>query len=629
MKSLASHMRAFWLRIKRFCSELRKSVGREQVRAQVSAPHSVAKAGADTDNLATEPAREARQEGERRLGQVLVDLGFLDEDQLWEILDEAWSTGQQMGEVAISRGLMTEEQLLAALAECHGLQTVDLESTRPQPDAISLVPLALCEAYRILPLSIRDNVLTLAVGDAWGLASLNHLRQFLGVNSVQAVVAPPRAIKQATARAYGGKEESIPDLIRQLEETESAGAGGGPESTIDLESLMELQDAQPVRKLINMVMLLAIRDRASDIHFEPFEDDYKMRYRVDGVLYEMVPPPRHLAVAIADRIKGMANLDLAERNRPQHGRIELNVGGNPVDMRVSVLPTMFGESVALRVLDPTAVRLDLSGIGMDPEILAQFRRLIHEPSGVILVTGPGGAGKTTTLYSALSEVNEITRKIITAEDPVEYEIDGIVRCQTRDLILAKATRLILEQDPDIIVVGQIRGHETAQLAMQLALSGRLVLTTLDAADASSGMTRLRGMNLAPSMMAATVKGILAQRLVRKICEDCRTEWQPSPEALMELNLRPADVAGKNFYYGRGCNRCNNTGHRGRCGIFELAVIDDELRDTIASGPSTARLRAAFWAKGMTTHREAGLKSLFSGLITIEEVVRETTLADLG
>jgi type IV pilus assembly protein PilB len=377
-----------------------------------------------------------------------------------------------------------------------------------------------------------------------------------------------------------------------------------------------------------MVMLLAIKDRASDIHFEPFEEEYKMRYRCDGVLYEMVPPPLNLAKEISDRIKVMANLDSAERRRPQHGLIELNVGGNPVDMRVSVLPTMFGESVAIRMLDPTVVHLDLNRVGMDPALLAPFREIIHKPNGIVLVTGPAGAGKTTTLYSAVNELNEITKKIITVEDPIEYDIDGIVRCQIRDdVTFANALPSILRQNPDLIVVGEIRDQETAQLAVQAALSGRLVLSTLDANDAPSSVARLRGMGLEPSLIAAMVRAILAQRLVRKICEDCRTEFEPSPDMLMELNLRPQDAKGKKFYYGRGCDRCNNMGYRGRCGVFELVVMNDELRGMISSGASTDQLRTACWGQGMTTLREAGLKALFSGVTSIEEVARATVLED--
>jgi type IV pilus assembly protein PilB len=568
--------------------------------------------------------------GGRRFGQVLIDLGFLDEEQLWDVLEEAKSSGVLTGQVALSRGLITEDQLLAALADQHGLKLANLDEMKPTTEATTLVPETMASVYKILPLAYKDKVLTVVLSDPSNLAALDDLRNFLGVKDVQAFVAPAKVIAEAQTKAYAGKEESIVDIIAQLENDPELGGGRQSETSIDLESLMEIQDAAPVRKLINMVFLLAIRDHASDIHFEPFEDEYKMRYRCDGTLYEMVPPPRHLAMAISSRIKVMSNLDIAERRLPQDGRIELNVGGNPVDLRVSVLPTMFGESVVIRVLDRTVVSLDLNKLGVEPKLLADFRSLIHKPNGIVLVTGPTGAGKTTTLYSALNELNEITDKIITTEDPVEYDIDGLVQCQINHeigLTFASALRSILRQDPDIILVGEIRDLETAQIAVQASLTGHMVFSTLHTNDAPSSVTRLRDMGLEPYLITATLEGILAQRLVRKICEDCRTEFEPSPEILMELNLRPHDVGGKKFFYGRGCDRCNNTGHRGRMGIFELVIINDEIRDLISGGASTDQLRTACRKQGMTTLRESGLRAIFEGKTTIDEVVRETVLED--
>jgi len=342
----------------------------------------------------------------------------------------------------------------------------------------------------------------------------------------------------------------------------------------------------------------------------------------------MVPPPRHLAAAISSRIKVMANLDIAERRLPQDGRIELNVGGNAIDLRISVLPTMFGESVVIRVLDRTVVQLDLNKIGIEAQTLAQFRELIHRPNGIVLVTGPTGSGKTTTLYSALNELNEITDKIVTTEDPVEYDIDGIIQVpinQEIGLTFAAALRSILRQDPDKILVGEIRDLETAQIAVQASLTGHMVFSTLHTNDAPSSITRLRDMGVETYLITATLEGILAQRLVRKICEDCRAEFQPSQEILMELNLRADDVRGKKFFYGKGCDRCNNTGHRGRCGIFELVLMNDELRDMISSSASTDQLRNACRRQGMSTLRESGLRAIFNGTTTIDEVVRETVL----
>jgi type IV pilus assembly protein PilB len=569
--------------------------------------------------------------GTRRIGQVLIDLGFLDEDQLWGVLEEAKNTLQPTGQVAIARGLINEEQLLQALGEQHGLKVVDLKEVKPTPEAIQIVPETMAGVYKVLPLTFKDKVLTIAIGDPNNRTAVDDLRNLLSISEVIAQLAPPAAIAEALAKAYAGKEESIMDVIAELESDAKLGRGA-KETSIDLEDMLELANEAPVRKLINMVFLLGIKDKSSDIHFEPFEDEYKMRYRCDGVLYEMVPPPRHLAMAIASRIKVMSNLDIAERRLPQDGRIELNVGGNPVDMRVSVLPTMFGESVVIRVLDRTVVSLDLNKVGMEPEILEQFRQIILKPNGIILVTGPTGAGKTTTLYSALNELNVISDKIITTEDPVEYEIDGIVQCPINHeigLTFAAALRSILRQDPDKILVGEIRDLETAQIAVQASLTGHIVFSTLHTNDAPGSITRLRDMGLEPYLITATLEGVLAQRLVRKICEDCRTEFEPSAEMLMELNLRPDDVRSKKFFYGRGCDRCNNTGFRGRMGIFELVVMNDELRDHISAGASTDQLRSACRRSGMMTLRESGLRAIFNGLTTIEEIVRETVLEDEG
>jgi type IV pilus assembly protein PilB len=565
----------------------------------------------------------------RRIGQVLIDLGFMDEEQLWDVLEEAKNTGQLTGQTAVARGLITDDQLLTALADQQGLKVANLDDIKITPEVTTMVTETMAQVYKILPLTLRDNVLTIAISDPSNLAPLDDLRNLLGVKEVVATVASPKAIAEASTKAYAGKEESIIDIIKELEDDSDLGPRRN-ETSIDLESLMEIQDAAPVRKLINMVFLLAIRDHASDVHFEPFEDEYKMRYRCDGVLYEMVPPPRHLAMAIASRIKVMSNLDIAERRLPQDGRIELNVGGNQVDLRVSVLPTLFGESVVIRVLDRTVVSLDLNKVGMEGHTLVQFRQLIHKPNGIVLVTGPTGAGKTTTLYSALNELNEITEKIITTEDPVEYDIDGIVQCQIHHeigLTFASALRSILRQDPDILLVGEIRDLETAQIAVQASLTGHMVFSTLHTNDAPSSITRMRDMGLEPYLITATLEGILAQRLVRRICEDCRTEYQPSPEVLMELNLRPADVVGKKFYYGRGCDRCNNTGHKGRMGIFEMLIVNDDIRDEISSGASTDQLRILCRKQGMSTLREAGLRAIFDGKTTIEEVVRETVMEE--
>ncbi len=581
------------------------------------------------------PAKKAapreRSTGKRKIEQVLQDLGFIEEDQIWDLSGEAKETNRSIGEVAVSRGLITEDQLLQALGELHGLKVISPTELKPTPEALQQVNETMAGVYKVVPLTFKDKVLTVAIGDVNNLPGLDDLRNFLSISEVVANLTTQAAIEETLARCYQGKEEqSIVDLITEMEADQTLG-GRGRESSIDLSDLTEMAEAAPVRKLINMVFLLAIKDKASDIHFEPFEEEYKLRYRADGILYELVPPPRHLATAIASRIKVMSNLDISERRLPQDGRIELNVGGHPVDMRVSTLPTMFGESAVVRVLDRTVVSLDLNKVGMPPDTLETFRALIQKPNGIVLVTGPTGSGKTTTLYSALNELNVITDKLITTEDPVEYEIDGIVQVPINHdigMTFAAALRSILRQDPDKILVGEIRDLETAQIAVQAALTGHMVFSTLHTNDAPSTITRLRDMGLEPYLITATLEAILAQRLVRRICLDCKTQFDPSREMLMELNLTPEDVKGKTFFYGKGCERCNNTGHKGRMGIHELLVVTDEVRDLISAGVSTEELGNAVKKWGMRSLRESGLAGIYNGLTSIEEVVRETVVEDV-
>jgi type IV pilus assembly protein PilB len=575
-------------------------------------------------------ASTATKTGGRRIGQVLVDLGFIDDEQLFEVLEDARTQGVLTGQAALQKGLITEQQLYQALAEQYGMRLLNIEDLKPTQEAMTVVNETMSGVYKVLPLSHKDNVLTVVVSDPLNLSSIDDLRNFTGIQEITVHLALPSAMQEVLARCYKGQEESIMDIIKQLNEDETLQPRAGRETSMDMEAMIEQQDSAPVRKLLNMVLLVAIKERASDIHFEPFEEEYRLRYRADGVMYDMVPPPRHLAAAISTRIKVMANLDIAERRLPQDGRIELNVGGNPVDLRVSILPTMFGESCVIRVLDRGNVGLDLNRLGMEPSLLAKFRDVIKKPNGIFLVTGPTGSGKTTTLYSALNELNEITDKIITTEDPIEYDIDGIVQVPINSEIgvtFAASLRAILRQDPDKILVGEIRDLETAQIAVQAALTGHMVFSTLHTNDAPGSITRMRDMGLETFLITATLEGILAQRLVRRICEVCRTEFEPSPDMLMELGLRDSDVKGRKFYYGRGCERCNKTGYKGRQGIYELVVMNDELRDLVSAGASTDQLRNACRKHGMVTLREAGLEAIYNGSTTIDEIVRETVTED--
>ncbi|APZ92831.1 GspE/PulE family protein [Fuerstiella marisgermanici] len=564
---------------------------------------------------------------QRKLGQILVDLGYLTDDQLWDVLEEQKQSAGLIGQVAVRMGMVTETQVTEALAEQWGMPVINLAETNIPPQVLELVPQQMAEIYKIMPVSMRDDVLTVAMADPQNVGALDDLRNLLG-NEIRGAVSSLADVEEAIAKYYADRDESIEDVIDELQADED---DEGRIRGYDLSSEEELSDAAPIKKLLNMVILLAIRDQASDIHFEPFEDEFKIRVKADGVLYEMVPPPRHLASAIVSRIKVMADLDIAERRLPQDGRIELNVGGNPVDLRVSVLPVLFGEAVVMRVLDRTVVALDLNKIGMDPAILTKFRRMIELPNGIVLVTGPTGSGKTTTLYSALNELNDISTKVITSEDPIEYDIEGIMQCPINvdiGVTFANILRGILRHDPDKILVGEIRDYETGEIAVQSALTGHLVFSTLHTNDAPTAITRLRDMGVAAFLITATVEAILAQRLVRRICSECRTEFEPSDELLMELQL-PLDTARKyKFYFGKGCARCNNSGYKGRVGLYELLIVTDEIRDCVAAEQSADEIRDVARNQGMTTLRESGLKLIFDGVTTIDEVVRETVMEDL-
>jgi len=567
----------------------------------------------------------------RRLGQIMVDLGFITERQLGMLLEEQRQRrGELLGQVALSMGLITEEKLAQALAEQMNMQVVNLNEVVIPPEVLAHVTEPMAQLYRIIPVAFRDNTLTVAMADPQKLSVIDELRSFLGYD-IRAVVASEKDVLRALERYYVGGGESVEQLIADLEaddELSEAAARLTKGDAIDITSAEALAESAPVRKLLNMILLLGIKDQASDIHFEPFEQDFKVRIRSDGVLYEMVPPPRHLAVAITTRIKVMSDLDIAERRLPQDGRIRLSVQGHPIDLRVSVLPTMFGESIVLRILDRSVVMLDLNAVGMDQATLGDFRRMIKLPNGILLVTGPTGSGKTTTLYGALNELNSVEDKLITTEDPVEYDMEGIVQIPIDPTIgntFAHCLRSILRQDPDIILVGEIRDLETAEIAVQASLTGHLVFSTLHTNDAPSAITRLRDMGIPPFLITATLEGVLAQRLVRRICQECREETMPSMDQLADLELSPDDVIGKKFYRGRGCAACNNTGFRGRTGLFELMPVNDIIRDLINHSASTEALRDAAVQSGMRPLRRAALENVFAGITTIEEAIRETTV----
>ncbi len=568
----------------------------------------------------------------RRIGQILVDMGFISDEQLEIVLDEQErNPGEKFGKIAENMGLITDEQLAQALAEQMGMQVISLENFEPPADVRNEISETMAQLYRIIPVRRDGSELTVATCDPQNLSVQDELRTFLGVD-IRVLVSTEREITRGLEKFYNVGGESVEKIVEQLEndadlmkQAEALTVGAG---AFDLTSAEALADSAPVRKLLNMILLLAIKDHASDIHFEPFEDEFRIRIKADGVLYEMVPPPRHLAFAITTRIKVMANLDIAERRLPQDGRIELTVGGHPVDLRVSVLPTMFGESTVLRVLDRSVVQLDLTKVGMDSTTLKQFRSVIHKPNGIVLVTGPTGSGKTTTLYAALSELNSIEDKLITTEDPVEYDIDGIVQIPIDSEIgvtFAACLRSILRQDPDRILVGEIRDIETAEIAVQASLTGHLVFSTLHTNDAPSSITRMKDMGVPTFLIVATVEAILAQRLVRRICSQCREAIEPTDDMLIDLDLKRESLNGRKFYRGRGCEVCNNTGYKGRVGLFELMIMNDELREMVMSNTSIDLLRDAARNYGMVSLRDAGMAFMFEGVTTPDEVIRETIM----
>ena len=508
------------------------------------------------------------------------------------------------------------------------MKVIKLNDITIPAEMTELVGESMATAYKVVPLSQnkKDKSITVVMAEPQNPSTIDSLRLFLGVD-VKGAVASEADVMAAIERLYAGHHESIQDVVKQIEQDKGlASLANRNQNTIDLEAIEEMAEAAPVRKLLNMVLLLAIKDKASDIHFEPFEEEYKMRYRVDGILYELVPPPRHLAPAIASRIKVMSNLDIAERRLPQDGKIQLALGGNSVDIRVSTLPTMFGESVVLRILDRSVVQLDLRMLGMPEDTLAQWMEVIMKPNGIILVTGPTSSGKTTTLYATLNELNKIEDKIITTEEPVEYEIEGLIQVPINPDIgvtFASCLRSILRQDPDKILVGETRDLETAEISIQASLTGHIVFTTLHTNDAPSAVTRLRDMGLPTFLITATVEAVLAQRLVRKICNNCRTEFTPSQEVIMELGLTAEQAAAQKWFYGKGCEKCNNTGYKGRMGIYELALMNENLRDLVVSEVSLDEFRNACRKHGMRTLRESGLQAINLGQTSIEEIVRET------
>ena len=569
-----------------------------------------------------------KQERYKRIGQLLLEKGLIDEHQLEQALEEQKLTGKLLGRILVDMGAVKEDDILQVLGSRAGFAVVKLKDMEIPKAVIDKVPASIAKIYTVIPIAYEANLLTVAIADPMNVAAFDDLRFTLGIN-IKGAVASEDDIKEALDKYYGTEGETIQDVLGIFgEKMEIISSEKEP---TDVATLQELASRAPVIKLLNMILLQAVKEKSSDIHFEPFEQDYRIRYRVDGVLYEVARPPKNLSLGLSSRIKVMANLDIAERRLPQDGRIMITIEGKGVDLRISTLPTIFGESVVMRVLDRTTVSLSLDEVGMLDDMKKKLRFIIQKPNGIVLATGPTGCGKTTTLYAGLREINKIEYKVITTEDPVEYDIKGIIQVPINakiGLTFATSLRHILRQDPDIIMVGEIRDAETAQIAIQASLTGHLVFSTLHTNDAAGTITRLIDMGVEPFLVTSTLEAVLAQRLIRKICQNCREEYKPEPEILEDMGISAEIAKTKKFYHGAGCVKCNNSGYKGRTGIFELLVLNDEIRSLIIDKAHTALIRNAAIKSGMKSLLEDGMEKVYTGVTTLEEALKEAQTAIL-
>jgi type IV pilus assembly protein PilB len=554
--------------------------------------------------------------------EILVEQGLMDGTQIDDINQEISHTGKSLLEVVVDFQICTEQQYYEAIAAFVGTDYVDLHGFEPPPEVLRLLPAGLALYHRALPLGVESGNIQVALADPLDSRHAEEIRFAIG-KELHVMVASANQIDELIKKHYGTEMGSMDEILKQLGgEVELLGDGTG----FDLKNLEAEANATPIIRYVDLILYQAIQDRASDIHFEPFESEFKIRYRVDGSLYEMAPPPRHLALPVISRVKVMSNLNIAERRLPQDGRIQKNIAGRQVDLRVSTLPTQFGESVVLRVLDRTTVNLNIEALGMPDYIYNYLLRTIEKPNGIFIVTGPTGSGKTTTLYACLNKINTVDSKVLTAEDPVEYDIEGIIQVPMNDAIgltFARTLRAFLRQDPDRIMVGETRDVETAQISIQASLTGHLVFTTLHTNDAPGAVTRLIDMGVEPFMISSSLEGVLGQRLIRKICPNCKTAYEPNEATLTQLGLSPHEIGDKSFYYGKGCDSCNQTGYRGRKGIYELLDITDPIRELINQRAPSVVLKQKAIELGMTTLRQDGLRCIFDGETTIEEILKYT------
>lgn len=552
---------------------------------------------------------------------LLLDAGKATEEQLADVYEEHERTGRTFTTVLYNYDIIGEDELLHLIAENLGTEVIEIKEGEVDPALLEKVGASIARVYEIMPIKEDGETLFVAAKDPMNYRMIDELHYVIG-QECRIFVARPSDIDDALDYFYPERSDSVKDILAEMQDAEV----GDEDFEDDEQALEAMASNAPIVRFVDVVLYQAVKDEASDIHFEPFVDEFRIRYRIDGALYEMAPPPRHLAIPVISRIKVLSNLNIAERRIPQDGRIEMRIGGKPIDLRVSTLPTQYGESVVLRVLDRSVVELNLDKLGMPEAVLKDVRDVIHRPNGIVIVTGPTGCGKTTTLYSGLKEINTIGEKLLTAEDPVEYDLEGIMQVGVRESVgmtFARALRAFLRQDPDRIMVGEIRDLDTASMAIQASLTGHLVLSTLHTNDAPGAITRLIDMGVEPFLISSTVAGILGQRLIRRTCVHCKTEYEPKAEELEALELTKEDIGDHKFFYGKGCEQCNNTGYRGRIGIYEFLKMTPELEEMINKRMPTSAIRAKAIEEGMQGMRENGIRCVFDGISTAEEILKYT------
>ncbi|PYK30637.1 MAG: pilus assembly protein PilB [Verrucomicrobia bacterium] len=559
---------------------------------------------------------------EKQVTELFVEQHVLQPSQAEDVLNETNLNGKTIVQAMVDGGFIDEGGFYQTIAASLGAEYVDLSATQIPPAILKLIPSGLARLHRALPIGLSGNTLRVALADPLDPRAAEDLRFALG-KDIEVIVAPTNQVDERIKESYGTDTASMDEVLKQLGEAGDLLQVRGDDSAAAVEAEA---NATPIIRFVDLILYQAIQDRASDIHFEPFENEFKIRYRVDGALYEMSPPPRHLALPVISRVKVMANMNIAERRLPQDGRIQKNIAGRSVDLRVSTLPTQFGESVVLRVLDRTTVNLDLEMLGMPDYIHKYLLEMIERPNGIFIATGPTGSGKTTTLYSCLRKINTLDSKLLTAEEPVEYDLEGIIQVPVNEnigLTFGRVLRAFLRQDPDRIMIGETRDLETAQIAIQASLTGHLVFTTLHTNDAPGAITRLIDMGVEPFLISATLDAVLGQRLLRSICPNCRESYKPNDSLLAQLEISKRDIGDRKFFYGKGCDTCNNTGYKGRKGIYELLKISDPVRELINERAPTVVLKQKAVELGMVSLRQDGLRSIFAGDTTIEEVLKYT------